>query len=354
MPRRRFSRRTRRRLRLLRTVLVLAAIVWAVGAWRSSAGGPATVAVAAAPLRPAPTRPAPTKPATTQAATLGPPTTTTASGPHRLGVMTITFLDSHRPGPPRAATPNRALDTVIRYPIAGDPAAPDLTNAPASGGPFPLVAFAHGFDIAPTSYDQLVRTWARAGYVVASPAFPGTVAGPGADESDVPNQVIDLAFVITSVEDLGGPLAGAVDPTKVAVAGHSDGAETVAGLALDSCCVDPRVKASIVMAGAELALPGGHYPGTPHAPTLIVQGDADQMNPPAAAQQLFVDVTGPKWYVDLIGAGHEAPFTDPAPGVAEVTTDFLDWQVKGMAAAGQRFSADGQRDRGLTIVGQGH
>jgi predicted dienelactone hydrolase len=63
---------------------------------------------------------------------------------------------------------------MIRYPTAGPPSERDLVDAkPLRGArPFPLIVFGHGFAVTPRPYSQLLRAWARAGYVVAAPVFP--------------------------------------------------------------------------------------------------------------------------------------------------------------------------------------
>jgi pimeloyl-ACP methyl ester carboxylesterase len=147
------------------------------------------------------------------------------------------------------------------------------------------------------------------GFVVAAVDFPRTnchLAGP--DESDLVNQPADVAYVIGRMLAAStGPrgfLAGLVDPGKVAVAGHSDGGDTVAALAANTCCQDPAVSAAIVLAGAEWRPMAGSYFTRATPPILFVQGDADNINPPAASIVMYRhDTTGPRFYLDLFGAG---------------------------------------------------
>jgi predicted dienelactone hydrolase len=114
----------------------------------------------------------------------------------------------------------RSLETVVRY--------------PATGGPYPLIVFAHGYALTPETYSRLLGAWARAGYVVAAPAFPLERAGArgGPDQSDLVNEPRDVSFVIGRLLALGA-LAGRIDPARIAVAGHSDGAVVALAVAFD-------------------------------------------------------------------------------------------------------------------------
>ncbi len=145
----------------------------------------------------------------------------------------------------------RTLVTVVRY--------------PATGGPYPLIVFAHGYALTPAPYAGLLRTWTKAGYVVAAPVFPleNANAPGGPDESDLINQPQDMSFVIGKLLSLNGRatgvLGGKIDPSLVAVAGHSDGAETALAVAYDHRFRDRRIRAAIVLSGS--ALPGmGAFP----------------------------------------------------------------------------------------------
>ena len=86
--------------------------------------------------------------------------------------------------------------------------------------------FAHGYDVTPDFYAPLLERWAAAGYVVAAPVFP-ILSGSdgGTSHVDYEKTFGDASFVITQVLGLprGEPLAGMVDPDRIAAAGHSDG-----------------------------------------------------------------------------------------------------------------------------------
>jgi predicted dienelactone hydrolase len=211
----------------------------------------------------------------------------------------------------------RSLETVVRY--------------PATGGPYPLIVFAHGYALTPETYSRLLGAWARAGYVVAAPAFPLERAGArgGPDQSDLVNEPRDVSFVIGRLLALGA-LAGRIDPARIAVAGHSDGAVVALAVAFDRRFRDRRARAAIVLSGA--ALPGmGPFPhGGP--PLLAVQGTADPINAPATTAAFFRRARRPKFLLWLLGASHLPPYTTQEPQlriVERVTTAFLGHYLEG-------------------------
>jgi predicted dienelactone hydrolase len=216
----------------------------------------------------------------------------------------------------------RSLETVVRY--------------PAAGGSYPLIVFGHGYALTPARYAGLLRAWTEAGYVVAAPLFPlGNAAAPGGpNESDLINQPKDMSFVIAKLLALnartGKVLSGKIDSSRIAIAGHSDGAETALAVAYDHRFRDPRVRAAIVLSGAALPGMGGFPLNGP--PLLAVQGTADPINAPSNSAGFFRLARRPKFLLWLLGASHLPPYTDQQPqlGIVErATTAFLDHYLKG-------------------------
>jgi pimeloyl-ACP methyl ester carboxylesterase len=231
----------------------------------------------------------------------------------------------------------RALNVTVHYP---DPGQPQQTGAPGTSE-FPLIVFAPGYRQCSASYSDLLRQWASAGYVVAAVNFPRTNCHDVyPNEADLVNQPADLTFVIRQLQQMsslpGGPLSGVISTTKVAVAGHSDGGDTVAALTAMSCCRYPGLRAAVVLAGAEWPAFAGHWFSGPTAPMLFVQGTADTINPPAASLQLYqADRTGIRYYLQLDGADHLTPYEGvgaPEPIVARTTIAFFDYYLAGDGA----------------------
>ena len=251
----------------------------------------------------------------------------TATGPPLRGAIALRsfrFVDDSRVARFRNGTygPRRLL-TYVRYPLSGR-------------GPFPLVVFAHGFTATPATYTRLLDAWTRAGYVVASPLFPveNANAPGGPDESDLINEPRDISFVVSQLlaanKSPVSPLHGLISAGEVAVAGHSDGAEAALATAYDHRFADPRVRAAVILSGAEL---GGRTtwfgPGSP--PLLAVQGTADTINPAHFTTQYFRAARRPKILLELVRAGHLSPYTTDNRQLAiveHVTTAFLGHYLK--------------------------
>jgi predicted dienelactone hydrolase len=262
---------------------------------------------------------------------------------------------------PHRRTEPRTLVTYVRYPVLGAPNRADLLDAPAAraDGPFPLVVFGHGFAVTPALYARLLRSWAQAGYVVAAPAFPleNANARGGPDESDLVNQPSDIRFVISRLlaasRASGGPLSGLLDASQVAVAGHSDGAETALAVAYSRAFRDPRVRAAVILSGAEMPGVGGF--GFPHGspPLLAAQGTSDSINEPRFTNAFFKLAAPPKYLLRLLGAGHLPLYTDQQPElsiVERVTLAFLDAYLKRQPAALVALSAVGNVPRAARLI----
>ena len=249
--------------------------------------------------------------------------------------MTILPLVDHRRGFVLAGHRRepRKLRTYVYYPEVARPGATGGNGSPPSAAPdpYPLVVFAHGFEGTPATYASLLHYWASAGFVVAAPLFPRTSlhAPGGPDEADVVNQPADISFVISSLLALDGdsssPLHALIDPRRIAVAGHSDGAETALAVVDARRLRDPRVRAGVIMSGAEMSGIGG-YSFSAGAPLLAIQGTADALNEPRFTYALFKAARPPKYMLKLLGATHLAPYTRQQPqlGLVErATTAFL-------------------------------
>jgi predicted dienelactone hydrolase len=259
----------------------------------------------------------------------------TADGTYIVGTAGLEAL-----GPGAApGVPGPTLPIAVWYPAIYTAAGPIPDRAQA---PYPLLVFSQGFDLSVDAYTSLLEDWASAGFVVAAPTYPHTdPSDPDAlDESDIVNHPADLRSVISALVDSARQpataLSGLIDVSEIGVIGHSDGGEVSLAVAENSCCRDPRVKAAVILSGAELSSFGGSYFAGNTVPLMVVQGSADTINPPACSVQIYDGAPSPKYYLDLLNATHEQPYLDPGPDqttVARVVTDFFDAELANEHAA---------------------
>ncbi len=270
-----------------------------------------------------------------------------------VGLRVLTFVDRARTVRfVNGTVEPRTLVTEVRYPAVGRAGADDVHDAaPLSGaGPYPLVVFGHGFAVTPDVYAALVDAWVRAGYVVAAPVFQlGSPYAPGGpNEADLVNWPRDMSFVISRMLDANaassGPLAGILQRDRIAVAGQSDGGDTALAISFDPTLRDSRVKAAVILSGAEIPMLGSFAFPRHGPPLLATQGSADTINPPSATQTFFSAAPAPKFLLTLVGAQHLPPYTTEQPYLSvieRVTIAFLDRYLKRMAPALARMLAAG-------------
>lgn len=294
---------------------------------------------------------------TTASASLSPSESATPSPSptppaYPLGTFTVattdhTFVDPTRgtmARGSRAATSNRTLPTSVRYP-----------GNPDGRGPFPVVVFAEGFNISVRDYAPLLDDLASRGYVVVAPEFPmaTTIYDGNPSQADLDNEPGDVRFVLTSVMDTaaaGGPLQGLIDPDRVAIMGHSDGAYVAAVIGYDPTFRDRRFTAAVILSGQAGDIHSS--PGLDGSPPLLVaHGTADEINPYWIGPAIQAAVSPPHYLLTIAGARHLAPFTDAPirPAVSEVIAAFLDLHLRGIAGAAETLTAAGNAP-GLTLT----
>jgi len=203
---------------------------------------------------------------------------------------------------------------------------PTQVWSPAGVGPWPLVVFVHGYDKGPLDYNRFCTTLASSGYVVAGPSFPQEDPAQGypLDRTQLGAEAGDVSFVIGALEQRAGPLDLAAG--RIAVVGHSDGADVALLVAYGQGTADSRVSA--IVADAPDPMTVGVARST--APLLLVQGTEDSVVPYASSRAVFAQVEAPVFYVSLVGADHLPPIaggTVWTPVLDEDVARYLDAMV---------------------------
>ena len=184
--------------------------------------------------------------------------------------------------------------------------------------------------------------------------FPLENAGApgGPDENDLPNQPQDMSLVIDRM--LSGSIGRLVRRHRIAVAGQSDGGDTALAAAFDPRVRDARIGAAVILSGAEDPFISRFSIPARHVPLLATQGTADTINPPWMTHQFYDPAGPPKFLLELNGAGHLPPYTEPGvtlDTVARGTTAFLNCYLLGRCARWAHFRAKGTTGTPSVLTG---
>ncbi|MFI0718599.1 alpha/beta hydrolase family protein [Streptomyces sp. NPDC021224] len=269
-------------------------------------------------------------------------------------------------------------------------------SAPAAAGEgtLPLVLFSHGFGSSLHGYAPLAEHWAARGFVVVQPThLDSRTLGVPADDPRTPRvwriRIDDLVRVLDgldTVEQAVPGLRGRVDRGRIAVAGHSWGAQTAStllgarvlgadGTTPGEDLTDGRVRAGVLLALAGLGdaptpLAAEHFPfmrpsfAAMRAPALIVAGDKDLSRLTTRGPDWFTDgyvhSPGPKSLLTLHGAEHSlggvpgyeaAETTDESPArvglIQRLSTAYLRSALDPADPAWPRAAADPETLGGL-------
>jgi dienelactone hydrolase len=224
---------------------------------------------------------------------------------------------------------------------------PARAGVPASGR-FPVILFSHGLNSAPGDFNDMLQSWAQAGFVVAAPAYPHTSRDAEEfDSGDLVNQPADASSVLDQLLALGGdPLGAILDPNRLAAGGHSGGGITTDGLF--SARRDERLKAGVVISGTDFQ--GAPFAG-PSAAMLFVHGTKDDSVTYRAGHAVFAAVPWSRAMLTITDGGHDID-GNSFNAITGTSIEFLRWSLYGDAAAKARIPGAAAVDGVATLENQ--
>lgn len=248
----------------------------------------------------------------------------------------FTEVDPTRWTPARthaAAHPGRTIKTFVYVPKGAT-------------WPMPTIIFGPGAYVQPTFDAVMLRTWASAGYLVIGLDFPGSTA-PNSTGSiltrDLQNNTSDMSFTYTWLQQ-HKPWSQMVDFSKVAAAGHSDGAIEVAALALHSSFADHRFAAFLELSGGTDASFGCCYAARNTAPLFASAGTADDFGAYEPTVSTWGMAASPKTLVRMNGADHWRVYTlyygAQSDAIRTTTVDWLNTALRHDPNAIPNFTYD--------------
>lgn len=256
------------------------------------------------------------------------------AAPGRYAVVTeeVVLVDSARPTPANGTfpgAPTRTLRTSLSHPAPG-----------SDGGPYPIIAYAHGFMSSGQMGEPFAAHLASHGYIVAAPDFPlsnGKAPG-GPTLLDMDQQPGDLAFVLARVAQRADL---SPDPGRQGLLGLSLGGGTALLGTYHPALLVPGIGATVVQAPLSCFFGAGLYGRS--APVLVMSGDADQIVPLLSGPQKIYDRAPAGVDLLVLRGGNHLGFVGIDKGTGANNADDLGCLLLTVPGAGDVLQQLGQR-----------
>ncbi len=194
----------------------------------------------------------------------------------------------------------RNLSSIIHYPALSEGSQAPINNV---DGPYPVIAFGHGFFMQTSYYLSIFKHLATHGYIVIAPQFPDIQHGELAD---------DLIFCINHIKVSNSNPAsiffGLVDVEKTGVSGHSMGG----GASLLAASRDSSINLAAPLAAAETNPSAIAVMNLIKGVVYLITGQNDGITPPANHQIPMYNAANPIKGLPVIKGGNHTKFMDTA------------------------------------------
>jgi len=201
-----------------------------------------------------------------------------------------------------------AVNASVPAPAVGTTVDVSCFLPDSTGGPFPLVTIAPGFQLPASQYVGSAAHLASFGFVACVAAYNASLFSPNhLNNAKEVLAVVDWALAPT------GPLAGKADPLRVGAAGHSLGGR----LSVLAASLDDRIGAVFAMDPVDADDPDASSLSLP-IPTGFLGELTDSQGgfqPCAPADRNFetfyTSAASPSFKVEVLGANHMSFLDDP-------------------------------------------
>src|SRR5262245_50550460 len=225
---------------------------------------------------------------------------------HHLGAVGLAILAAAAILAPAATPAAPGVTTKTVTVTVGSRSFPARLSYPTRGGPYPALAFAHGYTVRASWYASTLAALAQTGIVVIA---PDSETGLQANHSRLADDLNRSLAWLTTENRAGGTVVprGKVDGSRTAVAGHSMGGAVALLAAARSRTVD-TVATLAALPTPEAAAAAGRL----RVSSLFVVGSDDRIIPASATAVMFRRAPSPALLASITGGSH-CGFQDREP-----------------------------------------